>query len=165
MGDDVIVKLGYVNETNGTVGGLFPFTEYTVYVSSENGVSGMDPGILGRSASVQIMTLIGSEFYIIMQSFHSVISLFPSLVPSIVRNDSIAISGNTLSWAVPEYPGGVILHYDILFLSTNTIASVMITPGSVAVAIQVGPEETYYSVAEARLPSGNYFVRVSGQNI
>ena len=32
--------LGYVNETNSTVEGLFQFTDYTLYVSSENGVSG-----------------------------------------------------------------------------------------------------------------------------
>ena len=43
--------LGYVN---GTVEGLFQFTDYTLYVSSENGVSGIDPDILGCSASIQI---------------------------------------------------------------------------------------------------------------
>ena len=64
VGDNDIVMLGYVNETNGTVEGMFPFTEYIVYVSSENGVSGMEPDILGRSASIQIMTLIGSELCI-----------------------------------------------------------------------------------------------------
>ena len=32
--------LSYVNETNGTVEGLFQFADYTLYVSSENGVSG-----------------------------------------------------------------------------------------------------------------------------
>ena len=63
---------------------------------------------------------------------------------------------------MPKYPGGVILHYDILFLSTNT--SVMATPGSVAATVQVGPEETQYNVAGAKLPGGDYFVQVSGLN-
>ena len=63
---------------------------------------------------------------------------------------------------MPKYPGGVILHYDILFLSTNT--SVMATPGSVAATVQVGPDETQYNVAGAKLPDGDYFVQVSGLN-
>ena len=56
-----IVTFGIVDDTNGTIEGLTPFTHYTVYVSSENAVSGMDPNIPGRSDSVQIMTDIGGE--------------------------------------------------------------------------------------------------------
>ena len=57
----ISMTLGYVNETMGTVQGLFPFTNYTVYVSSENGVSEMDPNIKGRSASIQFKTAIGCK--------------------------------------------------------------------------------------------------------
>ena len=56
-----LMTVGYVNETVGTVRDLFPFTDYTVYVSSENGVSGMDPNIKGRSASIQFKTAIGRK--------------------------------------------------------------------------------------------------------
>ena len=31
--------------------------------------------------------------------------------------------------------------------------------------VQVGPEETQYNTAGAQVPSGNYFVQVSGQNV
>ena len=56
-----LVTLGHVNETIGIVQGLFPFTNYTMYVSSENGVSGMDPNIIGRSARIQFKTDIGRK--------------------------------------------------------------------------------------------------------
>ena len=56
-----IVTFAIVDATNGAIEGLTPFTNYTVYVSSENAVSGMDPNIPGRSDSVQITTDIGGE--------------------------------------------------------------------------------------------------------
>ena len=40
----------------------------------------------------------------------------------------------------------------------------MATPGNVAATVQVGPEETQYNVAGAKLPGGDYFVQVSGLN-
>lgn len=38
LNGSTLVTLGHVNETIGIVHGLFPFTNYAVYVSSENGV-------------------------------------------------------------------------------------------------------------------------------
>ena len=61
VGEDDIVTLGYMNKTNGTAEGLFPFTDYDVFVSSENGVSRLDPDIPGRSVSVRTKTQIGGE--------------------------------------------------------------------------------------------------------
>ena len=70
VGEVDIVTLGHVNETNGTAEGLFPFTDYVVYVSSENGVSSLDPDIPGRSASVRTTTQIGGEVVLIVFVCH-----------------------------------------------------------------------------------------------
>ena len=70
VGEVDIVTLGYVNETSGTAKGLFPFTDYDVFVSSENGVSSLDPDIPGRSASVRTTTQIGGEVVLIVFVCH-----------------------------------------------------------------------------------------------
>ena len=48
--------------TEGVITGLRPFTQYVVFVSSENGVSAQDSDINGRTVSVNITTLEGDEF-------------------------------------------------------------------------------------------------------
>ena len=70
VGEVDIVTLGHVNETSGTAEGLFPFTDYVVFVSSENGVSSLDPDIPGRSASVRTTTQIGGEVVLIVFVCH-----------------------------------------------------------------------------------------------
>ncbi len=51
---------GRVSGTEGEITGLAPFTEYTVFVSAENGVSSQATNASGRTASVTIMTEEGS---------------------------------------------------------------------------------------------------------
>ena len=53
---------GRVNMTEGQISGLRPFTQYVVFVSSENGVSAQDSDTSGRTVSVNITTLEGGEF-------------------------------------------------------------------------------------------------------
>ena len=53
---------GSVNMTEGQITGLRPFTQYVVFVSSENGVSAQDTDASGRTVSVNITTLEGGEF-------------------------------------------------------------------------------------------------------
>ena len=78
-------------------------------------------------------------------------------VPSVVPTDSIRSSGNTLSWAEPDSPGGVILSYDILFReSVNTRA----TPGEELQIVTVNANVTEYDVSRSGLPDGEYFVQV-----
>ena len=53
---------GSVNMTEGQITGLRPFTQYVVFVSSENGVSAQDTDASGRTVSANITTLEGGEF-------------------------------------------------------------------------------------------------------
>ena len=48
--------------TEGQITGLRPFTQYVVFVSSENGVSAQDTDTSGRTVSANITTLEGGEF-------------------------------------------------------------------------------------------------------
>ena len=50
---------GSVNMTEGQITGLRPFTQYVVFVSSENGVSAQDTDDSGRTVSASITTLEG----------------------------------------------------------------------------------------------------------
>ncbi len=52
---------GRVSGTEGEITGLAPFTEYTVFVSAENGVSSQATNASGRTASVTITTEEGSK--------------------------------------------------------------------------------------------------------
>ncbi len=52
---------GRVSGTEGEITGLAPFTEYTVFVSAENGVSSQATNASERTASVTIMTEEGSK--------------------------------------------------------------------------------------------------------
>ena len=54
---------GRVNMTEGQITGLRPFTQYVVFVSSENGVSAQDTDTSGRTVNTSITTLEGGEFY------------------------------------------------------------------------------------------------------
>ena len=53
---------GRVNMTEGQITGLRPFTQYVVFVSSENGVSAQDTDASGRTVNTSITTLEGGEF-------------------------------------------------------------------------------------------------------
>ena len=58
---------GRVNMTEGVITGLRPFTQYVVFVSSENGVSAQDTDVSGRTVSGRtvsenITTPEGGEF-------------------------------------------------------------------------------------------------------
>ena len=53
---------GRVNRTEGQITGLRPFTQYMVFVSSENGVSAQDTDASRRTVSASITTLEGGEF-------------------------------------------------------------------------------------------------------
>ena len=53
---------GRVNITEGQITGLRPFTQYVVFVSSENGVSAQDTDASGRTVNTNITTLEGGEF-------------------------------------------------------------------------------------------------------
>ena len=57
---------GRVNMTEGVITGLRPFTQYVVFVSSENGVSAQDTDVSGRTVSAPITTLEGGEFCSLM---------------------------------------------------------------------------------------------------
>ena len=57
---------GRVNMTEGQITGLRPFTQYVVFVSSENGVSAQDTDASERTVSANITTLEGGEFYSLM---------------------------------------------------------------------------------------------------
>ena len=52
---------GRVNMTEGQITGLRPFTQYVVFVSSENGVSAQDTDVSERTISANITTLEGGE--------------------------------------------------------------------------------------------------------
>ena len=54
---------GRVNMTEGVITGLRPFTQYVVFVSSENGVSAQDTDVSGRTVSAPITTLEGGELH------------------------------------------------------------------------------------------------------
>ena len=58
---------GRVNMTEGQITGLRPFTQYVVFVSSENGVSAQDTDDSGRTVSVNITTLEGGAFCCLFQ--------------------------------------------------------------------------------------------------
>ena len=57
---------GRVNTTEGQITGLRPFTQYVVFVSSENGVSAQVTDASGRTVSERITTLEGGEFSILV---------------------------------------------------------------------------------------------------
>ena len=59
---ELVTIYGSVNMTEGQIAGLRPFTQYVVFVSSENGVSAQDTDTSGRTVSVNITTLEGGEF-------------------------------------------------------------------------------------------------------
>ena len=52
---------GRVNMTGGVITGLRPFTQYVVFVSSENGVSAQETDVIGRTVSAPIRTREGGE--------------------------------------------------------------------------------------------------------
>ena len=54
---------GRVNMTEGVITGLTPFTQYVVFVSSENRVSAQDTDVSGRTVSTNITTLEGGVSY------------------------------------------------------------------------------------------------------
>ena len=58
---------GRVNMTEGQITGLRPFTQYVVFVSSENRVSAQDTDTSGRTVSANITTLEGGEFCCLFQ--------------------------------------------------------------------------------------------------
>ena len=49
--------------TEGQITGLRPFTQYVVFVSSENGVSAQDTDDSGRTVSANTTTLEGGELH------------------------------------------------------------------------------------------------------
>ena len=58
---DPVTIYGRINMTVGVITGLRPFTQYVVFVSSENGVSAQDTDVSGRTVSANITTLEGGE--------------------------------------------------------------------------------------------------------
>ena len=58
---------GRVNMTEGVITGLRPFTQYVVFVSSENGVSAQETDVSERTVSTNITTPEGGEFCSLMR--------------------------------------------------------------------------------------------------
>ena len=58
---DPVTIYGRINMTVGVITGLTPFTQYVVFVSSDNGVSAQDTDVSERTVSANITTLEGGK--------------------------------------------------------------------------------------------------------
>ena len=58
---DPVTIYGRINMTVGVITGLTPFTQYVVFVTSDNGVSAQDTDVSERTVSANITTLEGGK--------------------------------------------------------------------------------------------------------